>query len=131
MGMGAIVIKDNKTIYKYSGYLPEGKDNSNNVAEYLALEQILIWLKENKVSENTIFIYGDSKLVVNQMNGSWRIKHGLYKPHALRCKELISKLEKVLVIRWIGREGNQIADDLSKGHLKKNNIEFKLQPQND
>lgn len=131
MGMGAKIIKDNETVFEHSSFIPESKDNSNNVAEYLAFEQILIWLKENEVPEKTIFIYGDSKLVVNQMNKDWKIKQGMYKPHALRCKELLSKLEKVLVIRWIGREGNKIADDLSKAQLIKNNIEFKLQPQND
>lgn len=131
MGIGSIIIKDNIEVWSHSNFIPQSQNNSNNVAEYLALEQILIWLKENEVPENTIFIFGDSQLVVNQMNGNWRIKQGLYKPHALRCKELISKLDKVLVIRWIGREGNQVADDLSKKHLIENNIEFNLQPQND
>lgn len=128
MGMGAIIIRDNVSIFKHSSFIPASKENSNNVAEYLALEKILIWLSENKIVEQTVFIYGDSKLVINQMNGSWRIKHGLYKDHAIRCKSLLGKVAVKLVFKWIPRELNTIADDLSKAHLLKEGIEFKLQP---
>lgn len=129
MGMGAIILKDNMPVFKHSSHIPESKENSNNVAEYLALEQLLIWLKENKVEEKIIFIYGDSKLVINQMNGMWKMKQGLYLQAARRCKTLAAQTGKVLDFKWIPREGNTLADDLSKEHLLKNNVEFKIQPQ--
>lgn len=128
MGFGAYIQKDNQTIFTASEFLPASKSNSNNVAEYLALEQILLWFKQNEVKENTIHVHGDSKLVINQMMGSWRIKHGLYKEHALRCKKLIQELGKDFVFIWIPRDYNQKADDLSKGKMIENNVEFKIQP---
>jgi len=128
MGTGAVILKDNIPVFNNSQFIPESRLNSNNVAEYLALEKILIWLSENEVLENTIFIYGDSNLVINQMRGLWKIKSGLYTEHALRCRKLVSESKLKLVFTWIPREKNTIADDLSKDHLIKNKVEFKIQP---
>ena len=41
MGIGAILLKDNETIFSHSEFVPASKSNSNNVAEYMALEKIL------------------------------------------------------------------------------------------
>lgn len=118
MGLGAIVLKDNQPLFKHSEFVPESKQNSNNVAEYMALEKILIFIRDTTILENKIFIYGDSKLVINQMKGWWRIKNGLYVSSARRCKELKNEIEndigKILDFNWIPRELNQVADDLSK-----------------
>lgn len=129
MGIGAVVYKDNKEVFSYSHYIAASKSNSNNVAEYMALEQILLWIRDNKLVEERIFIYGDSKLVINQMKGYWRIKNGLYVESALRCKQVRSEIEKAISFEWIPRELNKRADDLSKGKMVENNVEFKIQPQ--
>jgi ribonuclease HI len=128
LGIGAIVFHNNEAVLRHSDFIAAAQFNSNNVAEYLGLEQILIFLKDYSCEENKIFIYGDSKLVINQMTGKWRIKFGYYKEAALRCKKLIGTINKELVFTWIPREINQFADDLSKGKLILNGVEFKIQP---
>jgi ribonuclease HI len=129
MGMGAYILVDNKKVFEYSNHLSASRLNSNNVAEYMALEEILKYLKQNTFKENLISIYGDSNLVIQQMSGKWRIKHGLYKESAIRCKSLVTELsgKYQLNFKWIPREINQEADRLSKRSLKDNNVEFKIQ----
>lgn len=53
------------------------------------------------------------------------MKGGEYVKYALRCTELLSQFKKKPTIFWIKRDQNGEADDLSKQHLQKNNIEVK------
>jgi ribonuclease HI len=50
---------------------------TNNEAEYLtltrALERLLTLVNDDK-SDTSVTIFGDSQLVVNQVNGDWKIK---------------------------------------------------------
>lgn len=128
LGIGAFVLQDNKEVFRHSGFVAASQMNSNNVAEYMALEKILIFLKDFICGEKKIFIYGDSMLVIKQMNGQWRMKFGMYKETALRCKRLIEEIDKEFIFQWIPREINQLADDLSKEQLINHNVEFKVQP---
>ncbi|MCW4030837.1 MAG: ribonuclease HI family protein, partial [Candidatus Bathyarchaeota archaeon] len=50
---------------------------TNNEAEYKAL---ISALRKAKELAEEIEIYSDSNLIVNQMNGHWRIKHPNMKP---------------------------------------------------
>lgn len=120
MGVGAAIFQADVVLHTHSEYIPESLDNSNNVSEYMAF----LWLVE-KLSEisnnNTLFIYGDSKLVVSQMTGKWKIKAGRYKEYALKAKAALFELCKnnTVWIEWIPREENWFADDLSKMELNK------------
>ena len=70
-GCGAVVYDDlNNEIACRSMYL--GDNVTNNVAEYTGLVVGLqLALKENI---KTLNVYGDSLLVINQMNGIWKVK---------------------------------------------------------
>lgn len=49
---------------------------TNNVAEWLALKCALMWLGSVKHKErHSLKIFGDSKLVINQLTGSWKVKN--------------------------------------------------------
>ena len=61
-----------------------------------------------------INIYGDSMLVINQMTGKWKIKSGYYVDYATECKKFL-KLFTNINLKWIPREENTYADNLSKG----------------
>lgn len=128
MGIGAIILKDDQEIFKYSEVIPASKKNSSSVAEYLALEKILIYIRDTTIIEEQIFIYGDSKMVINQMHGDWNIIDGMYVPAATRCLdlgiEIVNEIKKILLLTWIPRELNQVADGLSKEKLIKSDIPF-------
>lgn len=83
---------------------------TNNVAEYTAL---IIGLEEARRYEvQDLEIRMDSKLVVEQMNGNWRIKHPNLRPLAIQAGALLASFPK-RQIRHIPREQNAIADALA------------------
>ncbi len=127
MGMGAHVTIDNKEVFKHSSFQPQGPSNSNNVAEYLAFEALLLYFLEEGITSELITIYGDSKLVINQMNDEWCMRGGFYVPIGKRCIEHLKLFHRRPVLKWVGRFHNSYADKLSKAQLVKNNINFRLQ----
>jgi ribonuclease HI len=83
---------------------------TNNVAEYLALIEGL-----NAVSEWTpdrVEVYLDSKLVVEQVRGNYRVKNAALAPLHARATKLIAALPEV-EIRHVAREKNKGADALA------------------
>jgi ribonuclease HI len=105
---GALVKRDGKTIWKHSQYI--GNHLSNNVAEYAGVIAVLSYLLENKI--DTATIYGDSNMVVQQMNRKWRAKAGTYLPYYKEALALRVQLPNV-TIKWIPREKNGEADALA------------------
>ena len=129
MGMGAVIFDDYFELYTFSGFAPMHRNNSNNLAEYKALEWLLDIINTEELNEKPIRIYGDSMLVIRQMCGWWKIKQGRYVKTALRCKKKLAELTKAKIdFFWIPREQNEIADEYSKAQLIKNNIPFRIQP---
>lgn len=94
------------------------KDLSNNLAEYYGFDFCLDLIEIRKPNV-PITIYGDSKMVVNQMNGEWRIKEGVYTDLAKISKDKLEKLKETydITIQWIRRSKNDEADRLSKEAL--------------
>ncbi len=83
---------------------------TNNVAEYTAL---IIGLEEaRRRGVDDLDVRMDSKLVVEQMNGRWKIKHPNMKPLALRAGELWGTFARRSIVH-VPREENAIADALS------------------
>jgi len=105
-----VYITDGINEFTDSIYLEAKPTNTNNIAEYMAFIFVLKLMK-NK-SGDRINIYGDSMLVVNQMNGEWQIKHGAYRDYALKAKPMLEELKKknTISISWISREQNEKAD---------------------
>lgn len=114
MGYGGIV-KDaagNRLATLHGGCGP-ARCNTNNVAEYRALRLVLNWFLEQGLEHEEIVIYGDSRLVVKQVGGRWRIKGGHYADTAREVKVLWGKFSKA-AIKWVPRDFNQEADGVSK-----------------
>lgn len=119
MGMGWIIVNTNTGhVRNRKRYKAKTSTNSNNVAEYLALYMLLKDLRDYR--ECTITIYGDSKLVANQLNGEWKLNSGLHYNIAKRTAELYSEIvsKNKVTIMWIPRERNTGADILSKEALQ-------------
>lgn len=117
MGVGVVVKENGQIIDSYSAKITRkdfGKTTTNNVAEYCAfLKALELAGKHNKKCT----IMGDSKLVIDQMRGFWKIKFGAYSELAHEAKEIYeSMLDIVHRIKWIPREENTEADALSTGN---------------
>ncbi len=80
---------------------------TNNVAEYSGL---LGGLRKAREIDPTarIHVRMDSKLVVEQMSGRWKIKHPDMRELALEAQSVISGAD--VTFEWIAREFNSRAD---------------------
>jgi broad specificity phosphatase PhoE/ribonuclease HI len=84
---------------------------TNNVAEYRGLIEGLT--QAARIAPDAdVEVRMDSKLVVEQMSGRWRIKHPDMKPLALQAQRLASGFPSVRYT-WIPRERNKHADRLA------------------
>jgi len=83
---------------------------TNNVAEYRGL---IAGLEEaRRIGANEVAVSMDSKLIVEQMNGRWKVKHpGMAELHQ-QARALASTFDAV-TYSWIPRERNKHADRLA------------------
>jgi len=86
---------------------------SNNVAEYSGLIAGLR-LADQFAPDADIEVRMDSKLVVEQMSGRWKIKHANMKPLALEANRLAPF---GTTYTWVPREQNKHADRLANEAL--------------
>ncbi|ANE04473.1 bifunctional RNase H/acid phosphatase [Corynebacterium crudilactis] len=109
-GSGTVVYSDNKAeVLREIAYVV-GTKATNNVAEYRGLLEGLKAARELRATSVDVFM--DSKLVVEQMSGRWKIKHPDMKVLALEARDLASAIGAV-TYTWIPREKNKRADALS------------------
>ncbi|MFD1151310.1 bifunctional RNase H/acid phosphatase [Saccharothrix hoggarensis] len=83
---------------------------TNNVAEYQGLIAGLRAAVE--VGASVVDVRMDSKLVVEQMSGRWKVKHPAMQPLVAQARELARAFDRV-GYEWIPRERNQRADRLA------------------
>ncbi|MFI6044453.1 bifunctional RNase H/acid phosphatase [Nocardia sp. NPDC051321] len=83
---------------------------TNNVAEYRGLIAGLEAAAE--LGAEIVTVRMDSKLVVEQMSGRWKVKHAAMIPLADRARRLVAGFERVS-FTWIPRAENSHADRLA------------------
>ncbi|MFJ8213210.1 bifunctional RNase H/acid phosphatase [Streptomyces sp. NPDC096033] len=83
---------------------------TNNVAEYRGLIAGLKAARE-LAPDAEVRVRMDSKLVVEQMSGRWKIKHPDMKPLAAEAATVLSPAQ--VTYEWIPRERNKHADRLA------------------
>ncbi|WP_235921750.1 bifunctional RNase H/acid phosphatase [Lentzea tibetensis] len=108
-GYGAVV-KDARTgepLAERKGFIGVA---TNNVAEYQGLIAGLRAAAE--LGAGTVDVRMDSKLVVEQMSGRWKIKHPSMQPLAQEARTVAQRFESVNY-EWIPRERNRHADRLA------------------
>ena len=83
---------------------------TNNVAEYSAL---IAGLEEaGKLGASEVDVNMDSKLVIEQMSGRWKVKHPDMAPLHQQATSLSTQFDRV-TYTWIPREKNSHADRLA------------------
>jgi ribonuclease HI len=89
-------------------------DRTNNEAEYYALIKALALIEERFGEKTTgripsdageILVRSDSQLVVNQVNGEWRVEDSKLIELSDLAKDAIQKLSPVR-LEWVPREEN-------------------------
>ncbi len=110
---------DNNLIHKDGKYIGIA---SNNVAEYTglvsALEKTVELVKVGTIKNlESISCIADSQLMVNQMNGIFKIKHADMRDLYMKVKMLEAELNVSIKYTHVLREKNADADALVKQAL--------------
>jgi ribonuclease HI len=107
-GAGAVLLKDGKVVAEVKKYL--GPIQTNNWAEYEAVVLALEKARGLGITGDIEFRL-DSKLVVEQLMGNWKIKEPTLKPQVAKVKALLPDFGTVR-FRYVPREENKEADRL-------------------
>ncbi len=88
---------------------------TNNDAEYQALIKALEIINpksQNFQSIKQIQFFSDSRLMVNQVNGFFKVKNGKIKEYILKIRSLEQEIKLPIIYHLIPREQNIEADRL-------------------
>lgn len=84
---------------------------TNNDAEYAALITALGFAKEKyRSGVEKIEFYSDSSLMVNQVNGLFKVKNGKIKEYVMKVRTLEQEIGLPITYSYIPRENNKEAD---------------------
>jgi ribonuclease HI len=113
-GCGIVLQRDDGTLLEKKGlYIGHA---TNNVAEYKGLLHCLEMAEKRGAVALTVF--SDSQLLVNQMNGRYRVKKShLAELHA-KAIEALGRGKIRFNIQYISREKNRDADRLARSAIR-------------
>lgn len=106
--IGVAIAVDGKKIAEFGKRIGEA---TNNVAEYTAVVEALTFLKNQKLDGKTEFFL-DSKLVVEQLNGRFKVKEPTLRGLLMKIRILESEIQGKITYQLIPREQNTRADFL-------------------
>lgn len=108
-GVGVVIAGEHK-ISKYIGTA------TNNQAEYMAVVAALEWLADNQHNlgekPEKISVHLDSRLVVNQLNGRFKVKNANLREMLLKVRGLENQIDIPVTYHLVPREENREADRL-------------------
>jgi len=100
-----------KTVAAFGTYIGEA---TNNVAEYSAVVEALEYLKThglgNKGNDTVYDFYLDSVLVVNQLNGLFKVKDASLRNFLSKIRILEQEVGGVVMYQYVPRAQNSKAD---------------------
>lgn len=114
-GSGAVVFDaGGKRVVEVADYLGVA---TNNIAEYEAVLRGLTKLRdeypEGFFSAMPVLVRMDSKLVIEQLKGAYKVKHPNLVPRYLEVKNLIARSFPHISFEHVRREFNKDADALA------------------
>ena len=87
---------------------------TNNVAEYRALIAGLI--AAERFGAKTVHVRADSKLVIEQVKGTWKVKQPHLRPLMMEARQLLARYDEI-DLRHVPRAENVAADALVNAAL--------------
>jgi ribonuclease HI len=107
-----ITFADSRTVQDHQ-QVPSHVANTVNVAEYRGLRDGLrAYLADG--GQGPLRITGDSQLIINQVNGVYKVRKPELKPYHTEVVALTQQVRQ-LTIAWNPREHNTAADQLARG----------------
>lgn len=118
-GAGAVAFDGaGKRVVEVAEYLGTA---TNNIAEYEALHRGLRALAkafpEGHFMHHTLVVRMDSKLVIEQLKGAYRVKHPNLIPRYLEVRNLLARSFGTVIFEHVPREDNKDADALANNAM--------------
>ena len=108
-GYGAVVLTEDRSVVLAETKQAIGRA-TNNVAEYRGLIAGLEDAAKLGATEAAVFM--DSKLVVEQMSGRWKVKHPDLMELHTQARKLVARFDRISYA-WVPRARNSHADRLA------------------
>lgn len=107
--VGFIIKKDGVFVRECSKFIG---DATNNQAEFFAVYEALLVLKQMKPKVPSITFYGDSLIVINKLNKILRYDYNKFFETYVECKQLESEIG--IPVRYVKIVGNQEAKEVAR-----------------
>lgn len=105
--IGVVIERGNNVISEFGKPIGE---TTNNVAEYTAVIEALTYVLENNMLFDRINFYLDSMLIVNQINGVFKVKQMHLFDLLMKVRHLEQQIKKSITYTFVPREQNSRAD---------------------
>jgi len=105
--IGVVIETEGKILHQFGKTIG---DTTNNVAEYIAVIEALQYILTMNFEPRTMTFLLDSKLVVEQLNGRFKIKDMKLRELSLKIKILEQEVGGVITYTAVPREKNTQAD---------------------
>jgi len=128
IGMGAILYDPDNKVVDTSSRKYEIEDGTNNVAEYLSLIDGLRLAQKYRVKN--ILVEGDSQLIINQINGKYKINSSKLLVYYKVVISLIESFDHI-EFQHIRREFNKEADQLANKALDESESKQEPEPEHE
>lgn len=114
-GCGWEIYKDEVCVKRGSKHLG---NETNNYAEYYGMYYGLYEMLNFNTHDCKINVYGDSKLVIEQLKKNWQCKSKKLEFIRNTTLDLIKKMQWNVNFEWIPRDKNSNCDELAKNATK-------------
>ena len=114
---GYVIKEGDKVVLQKGGIECQGEGATNNVAEHSALYHALaaaLAIYGEDAGDVKLNIKGDSKLVINQVNGTWKCNADNLKSYVTESRKLLAEFHMHSMLYHVKRDFNTDADELSK-----------------
>jgi ribonuclease HI len=108
-GVGILLISPRGEMFEFA--IPIQPTVTNNQAEDKAWLRGLQYLKEAKAI--SVEIYGNSELVIKQLNGQYECRNDILRNYYEECREILKSFQLV-ILQHIPREHNEEANMLAQ-----------------
>jgi ribonuclease HI len=108
-GVGILLISPKGEMFEFA--IPIQPTVTNNQAEYEALLRGLQYLRE--AGAVSVEIYGDSELVIKQLNDQYECKSDTLRNYYEECREILKSF-RLVILQHIPREHNEQANRLAQ-----------------
>ncbi|XP_070667982.1 uncharacterized protein [Malus domestica] len=110
-GAGIVIVNPHR-VYHYYSFLLDYEGNTNNRAEYEALIIGLEILMDLGAAE--VEVFGDSELVINQLNCEFKCRHITMAGYYLAATQLLSFWDSEISVNHVPRGSNLAANEMAQ-----------------